>query len=165
MAYWMTVRSDGECTGCGKPVKRGSRAFYFPNSTSLYGKHCGCGDREQAAITPSFKSGVMLGIIPVTFAGRVAVIAKVKSAAVATAIFLACASPFVLLQWLTATPAPTPFATVQQCKSALGKWQYDNGHHDEKCVELQDGGWCVYAPPGDYDSLGAGHCIGWASTR
>jgi hypothetical protein len=88
-------------------------------------------------------------------------ITKLKWAAGA----LACASPFALLQWLTATPAPTPFATMQQCESALGKWQYDNGHRREKCVELQDGGWCVYAPPADYDSLGTGHCIGWASAR
>jgi hypothetical protein len=87
------------------------------------------------------------------------VITKLKSAAVATAILLACASPFVLLQWLTATPAPTPFATVQQCERALEKWQYDNGHRREKCVELKYGGWCAY----DYDSLGEGRCIGWAS--
>jgi hypothetical protein len=149
MAYWMTVRSDGECTGCGKPVKRGSRAFYFPNSTSLYGKHCGCGAREQAA----------QGVIPVTFSGGVAVIAKLKSAAVATAIWLACLAPFALLQWLLASTGPTPFATVQQCEHALREWQYDNGHHGEKCVELANGGWCVYAPPAGYDSLGEGHCI------
>jgi hypothetical protein len=87
------------------------------------------------------------------------VITKLKSAAVTTATLLACASPVALLQWLTATPAPTPFSTAQQCESALGKWQYDNGHHGEKCVELEDGGWCVYAPPAGYDSLGEGHCI------
>jgi hypothetical protein len=84
------------------------------------------------------------------------VIAKLKSAAVATAIWLACSVPlygcFVLMQWST---APTPFATVQQYERTLAKWQYDNGHHGEECVELEGGGWWVY----NYDSRGEAHCI------
>jgi hypothetical protein len=79
---------------------------------------------------------------------------KLKSAAVATAIWLACVVPlygcFAFLQWSTAS---TPFPTIQQCERALVEWQYDNGHRGERCVELEDGGWCVY------DSRGEDHCI------
>jgi hypothetical protein len=82
-------------------------------------------------------------------------IAKLRSAAVATAVWLACVIPlygcFAIVEWAT---APTPFSTMQQCQRALRNWQYDNGHGGELCVELEGGGWCVYD-----DSSGDGHCI------
>jgi hypothetical protein len=50
---------------------------------------------------------------------------------------------------------PTPFATVHECECALMKWQRDNGHHREKCVEIEGGGWCIY----DYGGGGEGYCV------
>ena len=45
--HWITLRHDGACTGCAKPVKRSSRAFYYPNGKSLFGQDCGCGEQKQ----------------------------------------------------------------------------------------------------------------------
>ncbi len=55
--------------------------------------------------------------------------------------------------------APMQFAIVQQCERALAKWQYDDGHHGEECVELEGGGWCVY------DSRGGRSLYHWLSKR
>lgn len=45
--HWITLRYDGQCTGCAKPVQAGERAFYYPNGKSLYGQACGCGEHQQ----------------------------------------------------------------------------------------------------------------------
>jgi hypothetical protein len=46
--HWITLRYQGECTGCGKPIPIGKRAFYYPIGKSLYGEACGCGEHQQA---------------------------------------------------------------------------------------------------------------------
>jgi hypothetical protein len=46
--HWITLRHDGQCTGCGKPIAIGKRAFYYPIGKSLYGEACGCGEHQQA---------------------------------------------------------------------------------------------------------------------
>ena len=41
---WLdSVRYPAVCTRCGKPIKRGDRAFYYPNGRHLYCDGPGCG--------------------------------------------------------------------------------------------------------------------------
>ena len=66
--------------------------------------------------------------------------AKLKSAVIATVIWLACAVPvfgglYACSVWLT----PEPFATVAECYRALAYVQYHEGHHGEYCAELERG--------------------------
>jgi hypothetical protein len=75
--------------------------------------------------------------------------AKLKSAIIATVIWLACAVPlygglYACSVWLT----PEPFATAAECHRALAELQYHEGHYGEYCAELERGGWCAFA----YDS-------------
>jgi hypothetical protein len=42
--YWMTARYPGTCRQCGRTIKRGERAFYYPNGKHLFcatGRDCG----------------------------------------------------------------------------------------------------------------------------
>ncbi len=34
--YWLTTRYPGRCQKCGRPIRRGERAFYFPKGKALY---------------------------------------------------------------------------------------------------------------------------------
>jgi hypothetical protein len=45
---WITARYKGACTDCRAEIPAGTRAYYYPNSGSLFGKACGCGERRQA---------------------------------------------------------------------------------------------------------------------
>jgi hypothetical protein len=59
--HWITLRYDGQCTGCPKPLPSGSRVFYYPNSKSMYGQECGCGEYQQnqfdAAVADELNNG------------------------------------------------------------------------------------------------------------
>lgn len=44
---WITVRFDGVCQ-CGKPVRKGEKAFYYPKGKTLCGSGCGCAERAEA---------------------------------------------------------------------------------------------------------------------
>jgi hypothetical protein len=70
--------------------------------------------------------------------------AKLKSAIIATAIWLAVAVPvlggaYACSEWLK-----PPTFDLADCKIVLAAYQYANGHHGESCAELEEGGWCVY---------------------
>lgn len=41
--HWVTARWNGKCT-CGKPIRRGEEAFYYPIGKKLCGKTCGCAE-------------------------------------------------------------------------------------------------------------------------
>jgi hypothetical protein len=43
--YWITAKWAGKCAKCGAPIKRGERAFYYPQERRLYSGECA----EQAA--------------------------------------------------------------------------------------------------------------------
>jgi hypothetical protein len=71
--------------------------------------------------------------------------AKLKSAIIATVIWLACAVPVyggfaACSAWLTSKP----FATEAECQRALAYVQDREGDHGEYCAELQQGGWCAF---------------------
>jgi hypothetical protein len=84
-------------------------------------------------------------------------ISKLKSAIMATVIWLACAillygGLYACSVWLT----PEPFKTAAECSRALAYLQYHEGHHDEYCAELERGGWCAF----EYDpSSGTDRCF------
>ncbi len=46
---WLTAKYDGECSaeGCHQPIKKGDRAFYYPNSRKILAVPCG--HAEQAS--------------------------------------------------------------------------------------------------------------------
>ena len=52
--YALTARYDGQCAKCQRAIKRGERAFYYPNTRTLYGMRqadgsgCECGDTAQS---------------------------------------------------------------------------------------------------------------------
>jgi hypothetical protein len=82
--------------------------------------------------------------------------AKLKSAIVATVIWLACGVPLLVGSyacsvWLT----PEPFATEAECRRALAEVQYHEGHHGEYCAELERGGWCAFTS----DPSGTDRCF------
>ena len=60
--YWLTARFDSTCSHCKGPVKKGTRAFYYPrDKTILCGKE-ECGGKaalsfEAAAMDESFMAG------------------------------------------------------------------------------------------------------------
>ncbi len=41
---WITARFTSSCKGCGAKVEKGTSAYYYPNTRTIYGKACGCGD-------------------------------------------------------------------------------------------------------------------------
>ena len=41
--YWITVKYQGVCSKCSKPIERGDKAFYYPRQKKMYGEKCGCG--------------------------------------------------------------------------------------------------------------------------
>ena len=47
---WIEVKFDGDCAkpSCGNIIKAGERAFYYPQSRSMYGDHCGHGEEASA---------------------------------------------------------------------------------------------------------------------
>lgn len=46
--YWLTVRFAGTCHTCGRPIKRGERAFYYPNGKHLFCEAPACGQAAAA---------------------------------------------------------------------------------------------------------------------
>jgi len=44
--YWLTTRYAGECKGCGREIKRGERAFWYPNGRALYCGDDACGQQQ-----------------------------------------------------------------------------------------------------------------------
>jgi hypothetical protein len=42
------VKYPSTCAACGKTIKKGEEAFYYPKSKKLYCKKNGCGDRAYA---------------------------------------------------------------------------------------------------------------------
>ena len=40
---WIEVRFEGECAKCKRPIRRGERAFFYPEDRALYcdGEECG----------------------------------------------------------------------------------------------------------------------------
>lgn len=45
---WITTRFKGTCAGCQAEIRKGDDAFYFPRTSSLFGKACGCGEQRSA---------------------------------------------------------------------------------------------------------------------
>ena len=45
---WITARYPATCQQCGKPIKQGDRAFYFPNGKALFCDGPNCGQQESA---------------------------------------------------------------------------------------------------------------------
>ncbi len=47
--YWLTARFDSTCTkaGCGEPIKKGDRAFYYPSSKSCFCAKDDCGGQAS----------------------------------------------------------------------------------------------------------------------
>jgi hypothetical protein len=43
---WITVRFEGECVRCKRPIHAGERAFHYPKDRSLY---CGAEECGKAA--------------------------------------------------------------------------------------------------------------------
>lgn len=39
---WITARFVSKCAGCKTAIEKGTEAFYYPASRSVYGKACGC---------------------------------------------------------------------------------------------------------------------------
>lgn len=39
--YWLTARYAGACKGCGAPIAKGSRAFYWPKGKRIECVDCG----------------------------------------------------------------------------------------------------------------------------
>ena len=39
--YWITAKRNGECSGCEAPVKKGERAFWYPNGRKILCGRCG----------------------------------------------------------------------------------------------------------------------------
>ena len=46
--YWMNVRFPGTCRKCGRQIKRGERAFYYPNGKHLFCEAAPCGQAAAA---------------------------------------------------------------------------------------------------------------------
>ena len=46
--YWLTAKFTSSCKGCNATVNRGDRAFYYPNTRSIYGDQCGCAATQSA---------------------------------------------------------------------------------------------------------------------
>lgn len=48
--YWITVRYPAVCShkGCGKPIRKGERAFFYPKGKHLLGETCGHGKEAEA---------------------------------------------------------------------------------------------------------------------
>ena len=44
---WITVKYGKDCESCGRPIKRGETAFFYPNGGSLYCDQ-GCGENAAA---------------------------------------------------------------------------------------------------------------------
>jgi hypothetical protein len=40
---WINVKFDGACVRCKRPIRRGERAFYFPEDRLLYCEREECG--------------------------------------------------------------------------------------------------------------------------
>lgn len=59
---WLVARFAGSCSGCKAPIKAGEDVFYYPNGKRVFGKACGCADRNAAdfeahAADEAFMSG------------------------------------------------------------------------------------------------------------
>jgi hypothetical protein len=41
--YWLTAKFNSVCgkPGCNQPIKRGERAFYYPNTKTILADSCG----------------------------------------------------------------------------------------------------------------------------
>jgi hypothetical protein len=50
--YWLDARFDGKCAGdkgaCQVAIRKGERAFYYPNSRMILAKACGHADAAAA---------------------------------------------------------------------------------------------------------------------
>lgn len=44
--YWLECRSNLKCARCGAEIKRGDRAFYFPNTRTLHCEGDDCGGQS-----------------------------------------------------------------------------------------------------------------------
>lgn len=38
--FWLNVKWAGKCASCGAALAKGERAFYYPNTKTLYGEKC-----------------------------------------------------------------------------------------------------------------------------
>ena len=59
---WIDTRYPATCRQCGKPIKRGDRAFYYPRTRALYCEADDCGgqadrDFNAAAMDEAFYNG------------------------------------------------------------------------------------------------------------
>lgn len=46
--YWLTARFTSKCHGCDQEIRKGARAFYYPNGRKIYGDKCGCAASRAA---------------------------------------------------------------------------------------------------------------------
>ncbi len=46
--FWLEARYPGMCSACNRTVRAGERAFYYPNSKSLFCEASGCGGMASA---------------------------------------------------------------------------------------------------------------------
>ena len=44
--YWMKVRFEAPCRGCGRLIHRGAQGYYFPNGRALYCDADSCGGHQ-----------------------------------------------------------------------------------------------------------------------
>ena len=61
--HWITVRYAGTCRRCGRALRKGDRAFYYPRGKDMYCEPTGCGgvaesDFRSAAFDESVTTGV-----------------------------------------------------------------------------------------------------------
>jgi len=59
--HWIAVRHDDRCRACGRAIRRGERAFYYPRGKHVYcDGPCGAtaaADFESAAFDESVANG------------------------------------------------------------------------------------------------------------
>lgn len=46
--HWLTARFTSKCHHCAQPIRKGARAFYYPNGRKIYGEACGCAAPRSA---------------------------------------------------------------------------------------------------------------------
>ena len=45
---WLTVKYACKCSKCGRDIKKGEEAFYYPSTRSMYCDHATCGGAASA---------------------------------------------------------------------------------------------------------------------
>jgi hypothetical protein len=51
--YWLTARFTSKCAKCGATITKGSQAFYFPRTKSIFCAGDNCGGQESRSFDSS----------------------------------------------------------------------------------------------------------------